>query len=392
MPARAASSRVRDAVVVGAGIAGCTAAFELARRGLRVVLVEQRTIAAAASGRNMGFLLNEVDVEAYELMRVALAVYQEIADGPVPFALRETDMMLVPQDEPQLEVTRRRAEALRAHGLDCAFVEEEDLRAQLPQLREGLPGGYRLAGVWMVDPAAATRAFAEAARAAGAEIVTGVRAVLAMASGRCEGVLTDTGPVAADAVVLATGPWLQELLPAAPVFAGRGWLLRTAVLPFELPWVLAEMAWPDLDALGRASRPPTLAEVAAGGYDRPVAATVAVVGMPGGDAVVGTSLAPSLRDPVEGVDMPRRIAARALELLPGLAQASITAGWHGMRPMSPDGLPLVGPTQVEGLFLHAGHGSIGMQASPATARWLADLIVGGKQAPELERLRPDRFS
>src|SRR5207249_2297243 len=103
-------------------------------------------------------------------------------------------------------------------------------------------------------------------------------------SGRFEGVVTDQGRIGADACVVATGPWLQELLPAAPVFAGRGWLLRTAVLPFELPWVLAEMAWPDLDALGRASRPPTLAEVAAGGYDRPVAATVAVVGMPGGDA------------------------------------------------------------------------------------------------------------
>src|SRR5439155_5814689 len=166
MPARAASSRVRDAVVVGAGVAGCTAAFELARRGLSVVLVEQRTIAAGASGRNMGLLLNEVDVEAYELMRAALTVYDEIKAGPVPFALRETDMMLVPQDRQQLDVTRRRADALRAHGLDCVFVPEEELRAQLPQLREGLPGGYRVPGVWMVDPAAATRAFAEAARGA----------------------------------------------------------------------------------------------------------------------------------------------------------------------------------------------------------------------------------
>jgi glycine/D-amino acid oxidase-like deaminating enzyme len=211
-------------------------------------------------------------------------------------------------------------------------------------------------------------------------------------SGRCEGVLTDAGPLAANAVVLATGPWLQELLPRAPVFAGRGWLLRTGPLDFELPWVLAEMAWPDLDELGRASRPPTLSEVAAGGYDKPVAATVAVVGLPAGGAVIGTSLAPSLREPVEGVEMPSRIARRALELLPGLASVSITAGWYGMRPMSPDGLPLVGATQTDGLFLHAGHGSIGMQAAPATARWLADLVLDAKVPAELERLRPDRFA
>jgi glycine/D-amino acid oxidase-like deaminating enzyme len=382
-----------DVVVVGGGIAGCTVAYALARQRARVVLVEQRMIAAGASGRNMGFLLNEVDVEAYELMRTALPVYDEIARGPLPFAFRETDMMLVPQDERQLDITRRRAEALRAHGLDCAFVDEKELRAQLPHLREGLPGGYRLPGVWMVDPGAATRAFAEAARAAGADIRTGVRVgQLIMRSGRCEGVLTDGGLLAAGAVVLATGPWMQELLPSAPVFAGRGWLLRTGSLDFELPWVLAEMAWPDLDELGRASRPPTLSEVAAGAYDKPVAATVAVVGLPTGDALIGTSLAPSLREPVEGVDMPSRIARRALDLVPGLGQASITASWYGMRPMSPDGLPLVGATQTEGLFLHAGHGSIGMQAAPATAQWLAHLVLEGKPAPDLERLRPDRFT
>jgi glycine/D-amino acid oxidase-like deaminating enzyme len=385
--------RLSEIIVVGGGIAGSTAAYALTKRGARVVLLEQRVIAAAASGRNMGFLLNEVDVEAYELMRLALPVYQEIARGPVPFGLRETDMMLVPQDEQQLDVTRRRADALRAHGLDCKFVDEQELRADMPQLRRGLPGGYRLPGVWMVDPAAATHAFAEAARAAGASIRTGVRvSQLALRSGRCEGVHTDAGALTADAVILATGPWLQELLPSAPVFAGRGWLLRTGSLDFKLPWVLAEMAWPDLDELGRAARPPTLSEVAAGAYDKPVAATVAVVGQPAGDAVIGTSLAPSLRDPVEGVDMPSRIASRALDLLPGLKSVSVTASWYGMRPMSPDGLPLVGATPTDGLFIHTGHGSIGMQAAPATAGWLADLILQGKRAPELERLRPERFN
>jgi glycine/D-amino acid oxidase-like deaminating enzyme len=59
--------------------------------------------------------------------------------------------------------------------------------------------------------------------------------------------------------------------------------------------------------------------------------------------------------------------------------------------MSPDGLPLVGPTRTDGIYLHAGHGSIGMQAAPATARWLANLMTGKATPPELEKLRPDRF-
>jgi glycine/D-amino acid oxidase-like deaminating enzyme len=60
--------------------------------------------------------------------------------------------------------------------------------------------------------------------------------------------------------------------------------------------------------------------------------------------------------------------------------------------MSPDGLPLVGATTTEGVFLHAGHGSIGMQAAPATARWLAELMIDRREPAGLRRLRPARFS
>jgi glycine/D-amino acid oxidase-like deaminating enzyme len=201
-------------------------------------------------------------------------------------------------------------------------------------------------------------------------------------------VLTDDGPLAADAVVLAAGPWLPALLPGVPVSTGRGWLLRTSRLDSPIPWVVMEMAWPDLDDLGRAARPPRLAEVAAGGYDLPAAAAVALVPQPGGEALLGTSLAPSLLDPFEGVDMPQLIARRALDLLPGFAELGISGGWYGLRPMTPDGLPLVGQTAIEGLYLHAGHGSIGMQSAPWTARLLVD-AMNGARVPE--RLDPGRF-
>jgi sarcosine oxidase subunit beta len=149
------------------------------------------------------------------------------------------------------------------------------------------------------------------------------------------------------------------------------------------------MAWPDLEDLGRVARPPRLAELAAGGYDLPAAATVSLVPQPSGEALLGTSLAPSLLDPVEGVDMPGRIARRALELLPGFAGLGVTGGWYGIRPMTPDGLPLVGPTAIEGLYLHAGHGSIGMQAAPWTAQLLAGSLRG---EPVPEHLSAARFA
>ena len=88
--------------------------------------------------------------------------------------------------------------------------------------------------------------------------------------------------------------------------------------------------------------------------------------------------------------MPSQVARRAVEIAPGLAGVGVAAAWFGLRPMTPDGMPIVGRLEVEGLHAHGGHWSIGMMAAPATARWLA-AAMSGEAAPELSGLRPDRF-
>ena len=386
------SGRSTEVAVVGGGIAGCTAAHALASRGFKVTLFEQRHLAYGASGRNLGLLLNDFGAESVTMMREALAGYRELADGPVPFELRETSYLLLPTTDEQVEVTRERAAELGRVGLASEPLDAGAVAKILPQLRGGTPGAHFLHGCWAVSAPDATRAFAEAARAAGATIQTGVRVgQLSTRSGRVDGVLSDAGPFACDAVVVATGPWLTDLVDEAPLSTGRGWVLRTGHLDFELPWVLVDMSWPDLDELARVARPPLLSEVAAGGYDRPAAATVSMVPQPNGRALLGTSLAASLRDPVEGVDMPQRIAGRALDLLPGLGQMKITAGWYGMRPMTPDGLPIVGSAGIDGIYVHGGHGSIGMQSAPGTARMLAE-IMEGRAVDGADRFAMTRFS
>jgi glycine/D-amino acid oxidase-like deaminating enzyme len=243
----------------------------------------------------------------------------------------------------------------------------------------------------MLDPAPATVAFAQAARNAGADVRTGDRvAQVAVGGGRVHGLVSDSGRHACDAVVLAAGPWLPDLWRPVPVSVGRGWLLRTGRLDFRLPWVVEDSGWPDQDQLGKLSRPPTLGEVAKG-HDEPVVQAFVIAQLPGGDALIGTSLSPSLREPYEGIDMPRRLAARAVEAAPGLADVPVTAAWFGLRPMTPDGMPLAGPAGPLGLWVHGGHGSIGMMTAPAIADWLARAIVDGAEVPELADLRLGRF-
>ena len=311
------------------------------------------------------------------MMRQALSAYRELAEGPVPFELREAPYLLLPTTDEQVEMTAEKAAELAQLGLGTEAIDAMALAVGLPQLGRVRPGAHVVHGCWAVSAAGATRAFAEAARTTGAEIRTGVRvSALSARGGRVAGVLTDSGPVACDAVVVASGPWLTDLVDDVPLSTGRGWVLRTGHLEFKLPWVLVDMSWPDLDELARVARPPLLSEVAAGGYDRPAAATVSMVPQPNGRALLGTSLSASLRDAVEGLDMPQLIAQRALALLPGMGDVRITAGWYGMRPMTPDGLPIVGESSTTGVFVHGGHGSIGMQSAPWTAELLAGLMEG----------------
>lgn len=382
---------VSEVGVVGGGIAGTTIAYELARRGVRVTLFERGSIAGEASGRNMGLLLNQIEPGVIRIMQQSLEVYRRLAGGEIDFQLREIPQLVIAADDDQFEAMGKRAFEMRAVGMDVKAVDSAEIRRHFKVLGPRFRGGHLIPNAWALDPAPATIAFAQAARESGAVIATGTRVTqVIVTGGRVHGLVTDAGRVALDAVVLASGPWLPELWRTAPVSVGRGWLLRTGRLDFRLPWIVEDSGWPDQDQLGRVARPPTLAEVA-DGHDHPVVQAFVIVQQPSGEALIGTSLSPSLRDSYEGLDMPQRIAARALAAAPGLADIPITAAWYGLRPMTPDGMPLAGPGGPQGLWIHGGHGSIGMMTAPAIAGWLAKAIVENVEVPELSDLRMGRF-
>lgn len=334
----------------------------------------------------MGLLLNQVEPEVVRIMGIALDAYRELESSR--FGLRQQRQLLLARDSEQADAAAKRAVGIRGLGVSVEEVDGAALRTELPQLSVDVLGGWVVEGAWALDPGAATLAFVEAARAAGAEVLTGTRVhTIVEQSGRVHGVISDRGRHACDAVVVATGPWLPQLAPGVRVTAARGWVLRTAPLDFTLPWIIEEMSWPDQDVLGRVGGRPTLADLARGGYDRPVVQALALCQVAGGEALLGTSMAQSLRDAVEGVDMPQRLAERALLVAPGLASLEVGAAWSGMRPLTPDGMPVAGPVAgSEGLFVHGGHGSIGMMTAPATARWLVE-----GNADELAKLDPARF-
>jgi glycine/D-amino acid oxidase-like deaminating enzyme len=393
--------RPLDAIVIGGGIAGCTLAYELASRNVKVVVLEQNAIAAESSGRNTGTLLGGPQKEVVELLDACAKIYAEIAEGPVPFEFARIGHLLISEDEASFEEAAVVAERYKAAGIGMDKVSGKELGREHPRLGFKVAGGYFVERAWTLEPMGATHAFAHAAREAGATIRTGVRVAQIFArNGKVQGVLTDQGIVSADLVFIANGLWMADLirrtvgdgpLPGLPFTAGRGWLIQLGKLDFELPWIIEELTWPDQEELGRRMSLEGLADIAEGRDDRPAVEAICLNPMRGGDARLGASVQPALRDLIRNTDMPSRIAGRALRMIAGLGSLKVRNAYPGNRPMLSDGLPVAGRTAIEGLFVHGGMGSIGMHAAPATARWLVDAVISGDGNPKQDWLVPDRF-
>jgi glycine/D-amino acid oxidase-like deaminating enzyme len=398
---RCAIGKPIEAIIVGAGIAGCTLAYELASRGVKVMVLEQNGIAAESSGRNTGTLLSGPQTEVVELLDACAPIYAELADGPVPFEFAKIGHLLISETERSLEEACAIAERYRGAGVGMQKVTGIELGREYARLGFNVAGGYFVERAWTLEPMGATHAFAHAAREAGAEILTGVRVAQVISQGaKVQGVLTDQGIVSADMVFLANGLWMTDLLrrtigdgplPGLPLTAGRGWLIQLGKLDFALPWIVEELTWPDQEELGRRMSLGGLADVAEQRDDLPAVEAICLNPMGGGDARLGASVQPAFRDLLRNTEMPSRIAARALRMISGLGSLAVKNVYPGNRPMLSDGLPVAGRTAIQGLFLHGGMGSIGMHAAPATARWLVDAVMSGDGDPKQNWLRPSRF-
>jgi glycine/D-amino acid oxidase-like deaminating enzyme len=394
-------SKAFEAIVIGGGIAGCTLAYELARRKIRVGILEQSVLAAESSGRNTGTLLSSAQAEVVELLDCSAKIYGEVAEGAVPFEFSKIGHLLISEDEGSFEAAAATAARYRSAGVGMERVSGPELAREYPKLGLKVAGGYFVDRAWTLEPMGATHAFAHAAREAGATINTGVRvSQIVSKGGKVRGVLTDQGIVPADMVFIANGLWMSDLLrrtvgdgplPGLPFTAGRGWLIQLGKLDFEIPWIVEELTWPDEEELGRRMSLRGLADVAEQRDDQPAVEAICLNPMRGGDARLGASVQPAFRELVRNTDMASRIAGRALRMITALGSLTVKNIYPGNRPMLPDGLPVAGPTPIEGLFVHGGMGSIGMHAAPATARWLIDAVISGDGNPPKDWLLPRRF-
>ena len=404
-------------VVIGAGYVGLSAAWFLQEHGIEVTVVDRTGVAAGSSWGNAGWLspgktipLADPSLWTYgpkallnpdaalhvpfrfdlglwgflarfaahgtnrawdrtmaaltPIDRVALAAFDELTDGGVDSWTREGPFVIGFKAEEDAKGFLHEIAGAVRHGQDVPLERLDDPHSLAPQLSDAVAVAYRLGGQRFLEPAAFCEALGEAVAARGAQMRFGT-AVASIASGGAPRVTLEDGEeLEADSVVVATGAWLPRL--ARPhgvkvrVQAGRGYSFTVATAqPTKHPVYFPKQR---------------------------IACTPAQRGR---FRIAGTM---EFRGPDEPAQ-PRRIQAiinQARSLFTGIDLDDRQDEWVGSRPVTPDGLPIVGATRTPGVYVAGGHGMWGVVLGPATGKLLAAQIATGEVSPILAPFDPLR--
>ncbi len=371
-----------DVVIVGGGIVGVACAATLARTGQCVVLLERGTIGGGSTRAGGGMLsLQTKRAGAHlRLARRSMSLLREFGDRRAEeIGLRWSGGLTLARDEEEVAALGERAALLREAGVEAELLDAAAARETEPALSPAVRGALRCAEDGQVDPALFCRALAAAAREAGAEVREGTPVFGLTTEGeRVTGVECSTGRLDTGAVVIAAGAWSAELARplgiAWPIVPRRGLLLRSRLGPARVRHLL-------LDAEYCAAK--TVPAAVAFSFSLQPAWDGRLL-LGGSRLFVGFDTG---TQPEEAAELRRR----GEELLPFLEETSFAETSVGFRPWTPDGLPLVGPGPLDGLWVAAGHEGDGVTLALATAEILAAQMAGEAAGEDAAALEPGRL-
>ena len=337
-----------DVLVVGAGICGAACALELQDRGARVLLLDRGEVAMGTTGLGEGNVLaaDKPPGPELELARAGRAVWHELAARfPAAVKLRAKGALVLFEDD---------GAAAFAAGLGADAEVVDDPRAEEPALVCGLPPAVLVPGDLQVDPRATAQAMA-------AEVP--VRTCAEVVRAEAGGVeLADGERLAADAVVVAAGPWTASLVPELDVRPRKGQLVALGPAPGLVRRKCLEAAYVDL---------------------RGVASVIEEA--LSGEVYIGSSRAWAGFDTTVDVAVTEQLLTRARRWMPGLADLPVTRTWAGLRPFLAGGP--VHDRLPSGVWACTGHEGAGVGLGPVTARLLADALLGVPSAAYPARRR-----
>lgn len=362
-----------DVAIAGAGLIGSSIAFELAQAGLKVAVFDRGEPGREASWASAGILSPAPEspamISMVPLAKASMNLYpslvanvEEISGEKVGFRPKGTIDVFFNKDAiPDLSTLIALHHGL---GLKAEPLRPEDARELEPSLSPELEAAALRPDEASIDNRALTHAMLTAAANSGVEVFSGANVTGILKEGnRCVGLKLGSETINAKWIVIAAGCFSAEIAGVkefAPVRPAKGQMVSLRADGLEIERVI----WGEKIYIV----PRNDERILAG-------ATVEYVGF---DKQVTAG----------GIE---RILSAAIEVIPELANARIEETWAGLRPDSPDHLPILGPTDIDGLMIATGHFRSGILLTPITARLIRQWITERSVEIDWDRLSPMRF-
>ncbi len=380
------NERNTDVVIIGGGVIGTAIAWHLAERNVGVILLEKSDLAAGSSGACDGLVFLQSKKPGIHLsMALAGRERFEALEGRLPLDMeyRNRGGMVVIESEAEYRAMETHVRKQQAGGLSVSLLDRKAARELEPELSEEILGAAWSPMDGQINPIALTLGFGRGAEMMGAGIlrdhpVTG----LVMESGRVKGVRTPGGTFYADTVINAAGVYAPEIGRMAgipiPITPRRGQLLVTRPLPRVLRCCLLSAGY-----IAAKYNPELVKEGAR---------AVSMEQTDGGTLLLGSTREFAGFDTRTTLDGTRAVARNAGRVMPMLKRVRVIRSFAGLRPYTPDGLPILGEMPgVSGLITAAGHEGDGIALSAVTGELIAQLVVEGKTRIPLDPFSPARF-
>lgn len=364
-----------DVVIIGAGIIGCASAYELAAAGATVHVIDTRRVGQGASQASAGVLAPYIEghesSDLRSLGRRSLDLYDAFitrvsADSGSTLQYDRSGTIEVAFEEDEVAEHRATADALGRDGIEARVLDADTIRELEPLASTGARGGLLIGIHGFVGVPDLMEALSTAAVRKGARFTLDTRVIAIREAGGRIALDTERGTLTPDVVVHAAGSWAGQISIAGadPIHVKpiRGQLLH--------------LAWPTAQLLRH---------VVWG-------AECYIVPWRNGRVLVGATVEDAGFDERPTAAGVRDLLEAACTLVPHLWQASFAEVRVGLRPQSPDALPIVGRSGVvPGLIYATGHYRNGVLLAPLTAALVKNLVLGNSDDPALTSLAPSRL-
>lgn len=376
-----------DVVIIGAGVIGASIAYHLTLEKIRPVLLEAGSVACGSTGACEGMLLLQSKKPGIhlEMAMQSMSRFATLSDElGTDIEYDNKGGLVVMETMEEREAMQAFAKKQQACGADVTFLSTEDARELEPALSPEITGATYSPIDSQANPLKMAHGFLKAAKRNGAQLFTQIPVKgIRLKNDRVVAVVTEKGVIETGLVINAAGAFGARVAAmvglSVPIKPRRGQILITEAMPPILKRDLLSAKYI------AAKFNPQIA--ASGGVGFGVEQTA------NGNVLMGSTrefVGFDRKTTYEGLIS---IAQTIARVLPPIRKLHIIRAFAGLRPYTPDGLPILGESnQVPGFVMAAGHEGDGITLSPLTGEIIAQLVSNGKASFPMEPFRPERFA